>query len=79
MQENENTGFPAYVTEGDLEKIFGLSKSYWQKSRLRGDSVPFYKIGRTVKYKLTDVEAFFQARKVISTSEAVEQKNSSLH
>lgn len=75
MVQTDSTGNPLFVTEEELERLFGLSRSYWQKSRVRGGGIPFYKIGRSVRYKLSEVEAFFESNKAISTSHADQLAN----
>jgi len=37
--------------------------------RCRGGGPPFYKIGRLVRYRLSEVEAFIDSRRVHSTSQ----------
>lgn len=66
-----NTDYlPVFITDEELAKLSGLSRSYWQKSRVKGGGCPFIKIGRSVRYKLSDVELFLETRKVKSTSKA---------
>lgn len=73
--QKENIETPLFVSEEELERLFGLSRSYWQKSRVRGGGIPYYKIGRSVRYKLSEVEAFFESNKAISTSHADQLAN----
>lgn len=42
-----------------------------QKWRVTGDGPPFVRVGRLVRYRQADVEAWINSRRVSSTSEAV--------
>lgn len=48
------------------------SVTTWAKRRMRGHphSPPFVKLGRTVRYRWSDVEAWLETRQRQSTSEA---------
>jgi predicted DNA-binding transcriptional regulator AlpA len=61
------------LSDRDLSGLTGRSRSSLQKDRLKGDSIPFVRIGRLVRYRLSDVEtwlASLPSRR--STSEADE-------
>jgi len=75
MNHIENTAPPLFVSEEELERLFGLSRSYWQKNRVRGGGIPFYKIGRSVRYRLSEVEAFFESNRAHSTSHTDQLNN----
>jgi hypothetical protein len=47
----------------------GLSVSFFNQSRLRGDGPPYRKVGRRVLYAWQDVERWMDARARHSTSE----------
>ena len=47
----------------------GLSASTLRKLRLTGRGPKFLKLGRSVRYRETDIEAWLEARAVQSTSE----------
>lgn len=47
----------------------GLSESYLEKLRVRGEGPPFVKIGRAVRYRDSDADEWIAARVVSSTSE----------
>ncbi|MBX9815169.1 MAG: helix-turn-helix domain-containing protein [Sphingomonas sp.] len=55
--------------EEETARYIGKSVSTLQKERLRGDGLPFVKLGRSVRYRPEDVHAFIAARIVNSTSE----------
>lgn len=48
----------------------GLAASTLRKLRLTGEGPRFLKLGRAVRYRDTDLEAWLNARSVQSTSEA---------
>jgi predicted DNA-binding transcriptional regulator AlpA len=55
-------------TQGAATRI-GLSAATLEKKRVYGDGPPFIKMGRSVRYRLSDLEAWIAARVVNSTSE----------
>lgn len=57
--------------EEETARFIGKSVSTLQKERLRGDGLPFVKLGRSVRYRPEDVHAFIAACVVNSTSEVV--------
>lgn len=46
------------ISEKQLVELTGFTKTYFQKARTYGGGPPFIKIGRTVRYRLEDVEAW---------------------
>jgi predicted DNA-binding transcriptional regulator AlpA len=61
------------LTDRDLKLITGRARSTWQKARLAGGpkGPPFIRIGRLVRYRRVDVEAWLSAHHAFrSTSEA---------
>lgn len=59
------------LTDIDLEKITGMSRSSWQKDRISGgkDMLPFVRIGRLIRYRPEDVEAWIARNIHSNTSE----------
>lgn len=47
----------------------GISESNLAKRRMRGDPPPFLKLGRSVAYEVTDLDAFLASSRYNSTSE----------
>jgi predicted DNA-binding transcriptional regulator AlpA len=59
------------VSDRELARLIGRSRSSIQKDRLTGNSIPFVRIGRLVRYRLSDIQAWLAARPTLrSTSEA---------
>src|SRR5947208_1035762 len=60
-----------FMTERDLARRWRLaSAKKLQADRLKGTGCAFIRIGRCVRYRLTDVEAYEAAHRHLSTSEA---------
>jgi predicted DNA-binding transcriptional regulator AlpA len=57
------------LKEEDAAPFAGLSVSTLQKKRVSGDGPLYVKIGRSVRYREEDLEAYVAARVVASTSE----------
>ncbi|WP_201835022.1 helix-turn-helix transcriptional regulator [Microvirga zambiensis] len=58
-----------YVDTRKLAEITGISASTWNKRRLSGDTPPFNKIGKSVRYHIPTVMAWMNDRVRRSTSE----------
>ncbi len=48
----------------------GYAESTLEKKRLTGDGPPFLKLGRVIVYDTRDLDAWLDARRATSTSEA---------
>lgn len=57
--------------ENELSERCGIKVSTLQKQRMRGDGIPFVKLGRLVRYRPQDCANYFAQRVVNSTSEQV--------
>lgn len=57
-------------TEGASRHI-GLAVSTLEKMRVYGDGPPFVKLGRSVRYRICDLEAYLAGRVVESTSQKI--------
>lgn len=53
-----------------LAKFLNTSPITVMRFRLHGDGPPFFRIGRSVKYRMSDVEDWLATRERRSTSEA---------
>lgn len=58
-----------YTNTGGAAKHLSLSTSYLEKLRLTGGGPPFIKIGKAVRYRFGDLDAWFSAKVRGSTSE----------
>lgn len=69
---HDNTLLPdRLLSRAEVEVNFGLSRRFLEVSAVRGDGPPMVKIGRSVRYRVGDVRAWIEARRVNSTSEEV--------
>lgn len=57
-------------TKGAAEQL-GWAPNTLEKRRVTGDGPPFVKLGRSVRYRVSDLEAYLAARVVASTSQKV--------
>jgi predicted DNA-binding transcriptional regulator AlpA len=49
------------LDDRDLERLTGGKRSTWQKRRLSGNGPPFIKLGRLVRYRQSEFEAWLAA------------------
>jgi len=59
-----------YVDTRKLAEITGISASTWNKRRLTGDTPPFTKVGKSVRYYVPTVREWMVVRERRSTSES---------
>jgi hypothetical protein len=55
---------PRYLKERGVSRITGRALQTLRNDRFHGRGIPYYKIGRSVRYKLEDVIAFMEQRKI---------------
>lgn len=60
---------PALLTVEQAAEYLTVSVSYLNKLRVRGDGPAFCKLGRGVRYRLSDLQAWVDANRFGSTSE----------
>ncbi len=59
-----------YVNVRRLAEITGISASTWNKRRLTGDTPPFSKIGKAIRYHVPTVKGWMASHERCSTSES---------
>ena len=52
------------LTEDQVCEILNLNKNSLQRERCSGYGIPYIKIGRRVRYKLSDIEKYLDANTV---------------
>lgn len=52
-----------YVSDIELEALYGINRRTWQQWRFRGQGPRYSKAGRLVRYDVRDVEAWLAAHK----------------
>ena len=58
--------FPRYLTEIEVSRITGRALSTLRNERSKGQGTPYIKIGRSVRYSLTDVIDWMESKKLIT-------------
>lgn len=59
-----------YLTEREVSALTGLALPTLRGRRATHQLPVYYKIGRSVRYKFSDVEAFMEARRIVPGGEA---------
>lgn len=70
MQYNQ-TPADLLLSRAEVEVNFGLSRRFLEVAAVRGDGPPFIKIGRSVRYRVSDLRGWIEDRRVTSTSQQV--------
>ncbi|MGO8761382.1 MAG: DNA-binding protein [Desulfobaccales bacterium] len=53
-----------WVEPIEVEKITGKKLQTLANERYRGDGIPYYKVGASVRYKLADVLSFMERHRI---------------
>jgi predicted DNA-binding transcriptional regulator AlpA len=53
-----------YLGPAEVEEITGFKKQTLANQRFRGDGMPYCKVGRAVRYKLSDVLAYMERHRI---------------
>lgn len=75
MAKQQDTGTvtaspPALRTTAEAAAYLKLKPSTMEQHRWKGGGVPFVRIGRSVRYRQSDLDAFIDAQVYSSTTEA---------
>ena len=57
------------LTPKQAAELLGVSLSWLAKSRLRGDGIPYTKLGRSIRYTLGAIRTFLKLNTRLSTSD----------
>ncbi len=57
------------LNETKAAQLLGCSVAKMQRDRRIGSPIPYIKVGRSVKYRLSDIEAYLEKQRFTSTSE----------
>lgn len=60
----EEKTIQCYVSEREVSRITGLAIQTLRNWRFRGEGIPYSKIGRSVRYLLSDVYSFMENHRV---------------
>ena len=68
---NAVSGDPALVLldQNRLAELLGCSARTLERQRLEGTGVPFCRVGRLVRYRLSDVLEYLEGQRRLSTSD----------
>lgn len=50
-----------YICEKQASKIYGMSIHWFQRERWKGTGPPYVKVGRSVRYRVEEIEEYFQS------------------
>lgn len=67
MQENLSPD--RLLSRSEVQTAFGLSHRYLEVSAVKGGGPPMVKIGRTVRYRVSDLRSWIDTKLVTSTSD----------
>jgi len=67
--EHQGESAARLLTESEAEARLRMARGFLAKDRCGKARIPFVKIGRSVRYRLSDLEAFIQASVRNSTSD----------
>lgn len=70
MQDND---VDKLLTRAEVEARFGLSRRFLEVAAVKGDGPMMVRLGRAVRYRVGDVRAWIEDRRVASTSQEVGQ------
>ncbi|MEI8396833.1 MAG: helix-turn-helix domain-containing protein [Rhodospirillaceae bacterium] len=60
---------PPLLRTADSAKYLNVSKSYLEKLRVSGNGPKYVRLGRLIRYRITDLDNFMDAKRCGSTSE----------
>jgi hypothetical protein len=67
--ESNPTSHSRLLTEKEVSHLFCVSLGFLRKQRLLNNGPKYIKVGRMVRYRLTDVDQFFDTHAVAPTVE----------
>lgn len=67
--ENDNDNSSGLLTGLEAAKFLGISEQTLRIHRIKGGGVRFVKVGRLVRYRKRDLEAYLDARTFENTSQ----------
>ena len=53
-----------YLTESQVSVLTGFSRSSLQQHRWLGKGIPFIRVGRTIRYEKTEIQAYLEKFRV---------------
>ena len=69
LTNSTGAGIERLFTAKEAAAALRVSQSFLAKARMRGDGPPYTKIGRSVRYRDSDLIQYAKGRRRLSTSE----------
>lgn len=66
--QTEGPKLPTLLTQEELCSYLGKSKAWAERARLEGNGPPYVKLGRTPRYRLSELEDWIDSNSRKSTS-----------
>lgn len=60
LVDSDPVGSDHLLRQSEVEEILGVAACTLEQWRMRGKGVPFCKLGRSVRYRASDVHAFVE-------------------
>ena len=60
---------PELISQSELAKYLNKSEAWCERARWLGIGPPFVKLGRSVRYRLSDIEEYIEANLIATTQE----------
>ena len=70
--------FDELLSDRDVERITGRAQSTLQKDRVAGRGIRFIRIGRLVRYRRSDVDAYLAALPSYQSTSEADEANSAV-
>lgn len=64
---------PEYIDEGQTAVKIGSTRAALRQARYRGTGLPYVRIGRRIRYRVADLEAYLAAQTVAAGSSPPQQ------
>lgn len=59
------------LNETETAELLGVARQTLANNRFLGRGLPYFKVGKAVRYKMTDIQSFLEAHRVVPEAEAV--------
>jgi len=66
---NHDDSSPQFLTELEVSQMTKIALPTLRNHRFRGMGIPYYKIGKSVRYRLQDVLDYMESKRVTTVSQ----------
>jgi predicted DNA-binding transcriptional regulator AlpA len=56
-------GSDRWLSERETARLIGMSRAWLQRERVAGKGIPYAKLNRAVRYRLSDIVGWMEGRK----------------